>query len=199
MLRRSFHVIALFGCAGALWAQQPSSGLGSKAGPQLTSWRSAATKFRPVPGFLGGVYAPLGVGNRIEVQPELLLSYQGAAQKVREGGTTAFRALNLQFPVMAKFFLDHTINLQAGAFGAYSLMVTTDGKDAKDRMQTTEMGLVAGIGMDGMAGLDLTLRYSGGMTELLKQDDAIYPTSRAVQLTCGYRFVQFGSSRSRRR
>lgn len=196
---RHFTLFALLGSAGTLVAQQPASGIGLKGGPQLTTWRSAASAFRPVPGFLGGVYGPLGVGNRIELQPELLLSYQGATQKVAEGRTLAFRALNLHFPVVAKFFLDHTFNLQAGAFGAFAVMATADGKDAVDRMQTTEMGLLAGIGLDGKSGFDITLRYCGGMTELLKQDDALYPTSRAVQLTCGYRFVQFGSSRSRHR
>lgn len=177
---------------------QLSTGLGLKGGPQLTTWRSAARTYGPMVGMSVGAYVPVGLGNRLEVQPELLVSYQGATWEVPEGKGRNLRELKVVLPLSAKYFLGRTFNLQAGAFGAYGLLAEVNGEDVLDGMQTTEMGLLVGMGIDGQTGLDLSVRYSSGITALLNDDILLYPTSRALQLACGYRIAQFSTNRQRR-
>ena len=198
-MRSLTYPLSIVACllSGIADAQQPSSGLGLKGGPELTSWRSAARAYRPMMGFVAGLYAPIGLANRVELQPEVLLSYQGAGWEAPEEGHHTIRELKVQFPITAKYFLDRTLNLQAGAYGAFELQAHQDGSDIQDRMRPMEMGMMVGIGIDGQTGLDLSLRYAGGMTSLLEQDLVLYPTTRALQLACGYRFVQFRAKRRR--
>lgn len=192
-------LLSLLACPLLLQAQRASrSGLGYMGGPQAATWHSEATAYRPVPGFVAGLYAPIWVGGRCEIQPELLFSMQGAAKDLPDGGTTQFTTFSAVVPVSLKFFLNQTINLQAGVQCGQLLMATADGEDVAKQINRLDMGVNIGAGIGTRYGLDLTLRYYSGLSSILVEDQTIFPMNRTLQFTVGYRFMQFSSYRARR-
>ncbi len=180
-------------------AQRPSrSGLGYMFGPQAATWHSEAVIYRPVPGFVAGLYSPIRAGNRWEIQPELLLSLQGAARDRPEGDRSTMRNLSAIIPVSLKLFLTPAFNLQAGVQGGYLILANANGTDISDQVSKLDMGLNAGVGIGTRSGIDLTLRYYNGLSNTLAEDHVVYPTNRNLQLTVGRRFMQFSKKRFRR-
>jgi len=179
-------------------AQRPSrSGLGYMGGPQAATWRSEAVNYRPVAGAVAGIYVPIWVGNRVEIQPELLLSLQGAARDLPDGERSTMRSLHASMPVSLKIFLNRTVNLQAGVQGSYLLLAKAEGKDITDKLSPLDMGLNVGVGIGSANGIDLTLRYFSGLSNALAEDHTSYPSNRTLQFTMGYRFMQFARGRRR--
>lgn len=198
---RSFVLLPLFAALvfpATGQAQRPSrSGLGYMGGPQMATWRSEAVNYRPVPGFVAGIYVPIWAGNRFEIQPELLLSLQGAAYELPDGGKQAMHNLRATMPVSLKAFVGQTLNLQAGVQGGYLILAKEEGADISDRVGTLDMGVNIGAGIGTTYGLDLTLRYFTGLSNALVDDEAIFPSNRTLQFTVGYRFMQFERQRRR--
>ena len=191
-------LLALFALPIGAKAQRPSqSGLGYMGGPQVATWHSEAVNYRPVAGFVAGIYVPIWAGRFFEIQPDLLLSLQGAAQDLPEDGRSTMRNLRAILPVSLKMFLGQTFNLQAGVQGGYLVMAKADGRDIKDQVSPLDMGINIGAGIGTTTGLDLTLRYYSGLTNTLVEDSHFFPSNRTLQFTAGYRFMQF--SRQRRR
>lgn len=197
-LRTALPFLALLIGPIASQAQRPSrSGLGYMGGPQAATWRSEAVNYRPVPGAVAGIYVPIWAGNRVEIQPELLLSLQGAARDLPDGERSTMRSLHATVPVSLKIFLNRTINLQAGVQGSYLLLAKTEGKDITDELSPLDMGLNVGIGLGTNNGVDFTLRYFSGLSNTLAEDHTTYPSNRTLQFTVGYRFMQFARGRQR--
>lgn len=182
--------------ANTALAQRPSqSGIGYMGGPQAATWHSEAVKYRPVPGFVAGLYAPIWGGNRFELQPEFLISMQGAAKDLPDGGRSTMTNWRAVMPISLKIFLNPTINLQAGFQGSYLLLAQAGKQDITSQVSKLDMGMNIGAGIGTWYGLDITLRYYTGLTNALVDDKAIFPSNRSLQLTAGYRFLQFGQRR----
>lgn len=197
--RSILPLLALVACPFVGHAQRPSrSGIGYMGGPQAATWHSEAVIYRPVPGFVAGVYVPIWAGNRVEIQPELLLSLQGAARDLPDGGRSTMRNLRALVPVSLKLFLCPTFNIQAGVQGGYLILAKADGTDIRDHVSPLDMGLNIGLGIGSVSGIDLTLRYYYGLSNTLDKDQALFPSNRTLQATVGYRFKQLSRKRSRR-
>lgn len=191
-------LLALFAIAIVTTAQRPSrSGLGYMGGPQMATWHSEAVNYRPVAGFVAGIYVPIWAGRSMEIQPDLLLSLQGAAQELPDDGSSTMRNLRAVLPVSLKVFFGRTFNIQAGVQSGYLLMAKADGTDIRDQVSPLDMGLNIGAGIGTTTGLDLTLRYYSGLTNTLVEDKHFYPSNRTLQFTAGYRFMQFSRQRQR--
>ncbi len=113
--RGHFAFWSLFILALPVLGQRPSrSGIGLKAGPQGTNLFGSDKVYKPIPGVVGGIYFPLWVGARFELQPELLLSYQGSQLPDAENGPGRMRMLYLCLPLNAKLYLSNALNIQGG-------------------------------------------------------------------------------------
>ncbi|MFT3886228.1 MAG: porin family protein [Flavobacteriales bacterium] len=150
-------------------------------------------------GGVAGAYFPLDCGMRFEIQPELLVSAQGAALTYGENGRREMRMLYVQLPIIAKVFLSNVLNVQGGVQGGMLLAATEDGGNVKERYRTTDASLAIGLGVDMTSGWDMTFRYTSGLTSILVSDKAIYPTNRTMQASLGYRFLHFSHQRMRYR
>jgi hypothetical protein len=180
-------------------AQRSSrSGYGVKGGFHLAGWRSAVITYDPVPGVTLGGYAPIWVCPSLEVQPELLLSLQGASITLPDDDRRTTRTAYVQLPVTAKFFLNRTFNLQGGIMAGMLVAALANDENVKDGFNSLDHGLLVGLGIDQRNGFDLTLRYYSGMSALLADDQRIYPTNRLLQITAGKRLGQFSQRRLRR-
>jgi hypothetical protein len=190
-----FLVLAL----PALGQRPCRSGIGLKAGGQMASWRSAVNSYNAVPGALAGVYFPICMGPRFELQPELIGSLQGAGRTFGEGERSMLQCIYLQVPVTAKLFLSNAFNLQGGVQVGQLMLAQQDGADVTDELRPFDLGLNMGLGLDMIHGFDLTLRYYSGMTPILVNDDILFPHNRTMQLTAGYRITQFKGFGARKR
>lgn len=198
-MRRSLHLlITLTTLAHTAAAQRwGHSGLGAKLGGQLCNLIASDRTYLAVPGAVAGAYVPLLVSDRLELQPELLLSYQGSDLQQVERDAIRLRMLYLQVPLSAKLFLTNAINLQAGVQAGRCLQAKADDVDVTDDMRTYDVGFTAGLGVDLQRGLDITARYYGGTTPTLISTTGVNPRHRLLQLTAGLRLMRFSHRRGR--
>ena len=194
MRLRTATTLALTLTATVTMAQR--SALGIKGGIVLGTARSELVRYGLVPGATLGPYAAFGVTDRIELQPELLVSLQGASYVVGENDDRwVDRQLYAHLPVSVKFFVGNTFNLHMGGQLGWLLLARTEtGDEARtttDRFVPLDAGIIAGLGLDLISGTDLTLRYYGGVTPTLADDSTVYPRNNTLQFTVGHRFKPF--------
>lgn len=169
---------------------------GVKAGPQLTNFigddaEDAESKI----GFHVGGYANIRFSEQLAFQPELLYSFQGAKTEAK---------LNLsyiQVPLMLKWYAYDGLNFEFGpqvAFnvsgkrkvkntitGAGPLDGTTEVSSNIDDLETIDFGLNIGAGYELSNGLNFGIRYTHGLTEVIKDSDL---KNSVFALGIGYTF-----------
>jgi hypothetical protein len=182
----------------ALGQKAGRSGVGFKIGGQLATSRSAVFTYEPIAGATMGVYAPLILMNRFEIQPELLLSMQGSAFTPVEGERSVSHLYYVQLPISAKMYMSNVVNLQCGLQAGWLALATQNGERVTDRYKPTDVGLNVGLGADMRGGTDLTLRYYIGLTPVLMNDDQVFPSNRTLQFTAGHRFMRIKGHARRR-
>ena len=186
-----FAVVVLAALAGPSTAQ--NSGLGIKGGVLMGTLASEVQRTTWVPGGTLGLYAPVAIGTRMELQPELLLTTTGAGFTRPDGQGYDVRVVYANVPVSVKFFMNNRLNFGAGAqFGHRILAQRTDASgtsDVSDRFESMDLGLITAAAYDFDSGVDLTLRAYWGTTPVLREDDVLFPRNRSVQFTAGYRLV----------
>lgn len=177
-----------------------NSGLGVKLGGNFSYLASEAVAQNEfLFGVHGGVYFPILVRTRLEVQPEILFSMQGGGYQF-SNSITEERLNYLSIPIAAKIYFSNWFNIQVGPQFSYLLNARseyndTEAIDVSDDYFSHDISFLLGLGYDDHRGLDITLRYLLGMTTLLREDDIIYPRNRVVQLSLGYRLAQFSNRR----
>ncbi len=191
-IRLAIILPALCFLLSAVHAQQRgSSGAGLKLSGQWTTLGGAGTDYRPVAGALGGLYVPVLVGNRFELQPELLVSYQGARTRVDEGVEHQLRLVYVQLPILAKLYVSNALNAQFGVQAGKLLSARIDDQRVEDGFEPWDLGFVGGIGVDLMSGFDISARYYVGHTPILSDPTDEFPLNRSAQLGFGYRIAHF--------
>ena len=169
--------------------------MGIKAGAQWSTLLASDATYTGIPGGLAGVYFPILASKRLEFQPELLLSYQGADLQRPESDPAHLRMLYVHLPVCAKLFLTNELNLQGGLQVGKRITATMDDARVTDDLRPYDAGFIAGLGLDLRNGFDLTARYYGGTTPVLTETTGVNPRHRLLQFTAGYRVVRFGHRR----
>lgn len=184
-------------------AQGQLVGVGLKLGPQASHTPSELLETRWLPGAVAGLYVPWGVAPKLELQPEVLVQAIGSGYVSPTGERTSMRSLYVQVPLSFKLYLSNTVNLHAGVFAMRVLaarnVVANEGTDFADRLNRMDYGLHGGMGLDLASGLDLTLRYTGGMTPILANDQSFFPHNRMASFTVGYRMAQLKVGKITRR
>jgi len=189
--------------AFAATCQAQFIGLGVKGGPQLSHTPSELLETKWIPGAVAGLYVPWGVGPKMEIQPEVLVTAIGSGYIGPQETLTTMRSLYLQVPVSFKLYASNTVNFHGGVFGMRVLaaqnVVADQRTDHTKRLNRMDYGLHGGFGLDFPSGFDLTLRYSLGMTPVLANDQTFFPHNRVATFTAGYRMTQLKVSKFTRR
>lgn len=198
MYARASILIPIFALCAISQAQ--STGFGVKGGAVVSSMKVLQKRTAPLVGGTVGLYLPVGIGPRVELQPELLATTMGAEFLDPEGIQRTLRSVYVQLPVTAKIYLSNTFHFSGGyQFGWLLHARETQGDDqanVTDQFKSMDMGFVGGIGADLRSGVDISLRAYGAMTRALRNDETLFLKNRSAQLTIGYRFVQFKRSKS---
>lgn len=177
--------------------------LGMKAGALVGRAHAHHIGTSSVAGATGGLYLPYAAGKRTELQPELLAAYLGSGYQEPDGDAYTVRNLYIQAPLSVKRFFGNSFNVQGGFQMGWLMRAqreTPEGAlDVTEKYYSMDWGLNIGAGLDMRSGWDLTTRYYSGMQPTLVGDQALFPRNRTVQVTAGYRFMDFRNINTVRR
>ncbi len=196
---RKYYLALLPGLVLSVCSQAQSTGIGFKGGLLASTVKALNVRTGPMPGATIGLYVPCGIGPRMELQPEVLLSSLGSTYFEPDGDVTMVRSLYLQLPISLKMYIGNSFNVAGGFQFAKLLLAQEQGTEVNalvtDSYNTLDMGFIGGVGMDLVSGIDFSLRAYGAMTPSLRNDDALFPKNRSLEFTVGYRFTQFRGRR----
>lgn len=130
--------------------------------------RSADTRS----GFVAGFFINYGINEKFRVQPEFIYSSQGSKQ---------FKIEYLQLPVMLKYKIKKTLNVQLGPEVGVKIHEFEDG------VRNISYGVNAGIGIGLLDNLDFEIRYGYGLSQIFDEVTLFQDSkNRYVQVTLAY-------------
>jgi hypothetical protein len=188
-------IIPLMVLCSGVFAQKFQFGL--KGGVNVSNFTN--TSFNNVDnkaliGFHGGAMLSLLLGDHFAIQPEALISTQGAKLKfVDEGVEDNYRLTYITIPVMAKGRFNGGFYLEAGPqFGFKVNENIPGGGDAENFAKNLDLGIAAGLGFHGKSGLGIGARYIVGISKVgdFDDNDFVDPSFRngVAQLSLFYTF-----------
>lgn len=182
---------------------------GVKAGPQITNLIGddvSDDKEAKVGVNVGG-YANIRFSEQLAFQPELLFSLQGNKQTEKEealGTTTTWESKNnlsyINVPLMLKWYAYEGLNFEFGPQVGFNVgaknettmkisnndgTITTESDRDIENIETVDFGLNIGAGYELPMGLNFGLRYTHGLTNIVKDVDA---KNSVIALGIGYTF-----------
>ncbi len=118
----------------------------------------------------------------MSIQPELVYSTQGSA--FDSGDDVKLDYLNV--PVMAKLNLLKILYLEAGPQFGFLLSAKDGSDDIKDNLNSTDIAVGVGAGVELFDKFDVGLRYNFGITDVNKEGDSV--KNNVLQFGISYKF-----------
>lgn len=171
---------------------------GVKAGLNVSNYTSSdgGPSSSALIGFHGGAYLTAMFSEHIGLQPELLYSMQGDKYSYNSGFGSVDVKSQLSYisiPVLFRYNVNDLISFHAGPqFGILASAKSKVGStttDIKDQLKSTDLGLAFGGTVDLPMGLNFTLRYVIGLSNV--DDTGGNAKSTNFQASVGYKL--FGS------
>jgi len=113
------------------------------------------------------------VAGKISLQPELILSMQGAEYEESEGFDGRFKINYLNVPVLAKHYVSEGLFVEVGpqvglllsGKDEYDTPISGE-DDIKDELKSTDFGANIGLGYQFDSGLNVNARYNFGISDI---------------------------------
>jgi opacity protein-like surface antigen len=164
---------------------------GAKAGLNMSNYSGDAEGTSSKIGFQIGAFAEYGISDKISIQPELLFSNLGAKADF-EGTEVTMNQNYLIIPVMAKYAITDAFSLEAGPQIGFLMSAkwkaAGESVDAKDAYNSTDFGFNIGAGYDVAENINIGLRYSMGLSNIIKDSGDSKTQNSNIGLTLGYKF-----------
>jgi hypothetical protein len=142
--------------------------LGAKAGVNISNFTGASNeadlKAKSLIGFHAGGFVSLFLGNNFAIQPEVLLSTQGAKLE-QTGSNTDYKLTYINVPVMLKYRSNGGFYLEAGPQIGFKVDEKVDGT-SQDFAKSTDLSIAGGLGYHSSIGLGIGARYTAGLSKL---------------------------------
>ena len=142
--------------------------LGAKAGVNISNFSGASNeadlKAKSLIGFHAGGFVSLFLGNNFAIQPEVLLSTQGAKLE-QTGSETDYKLTYINVPVMLKYRSNGGFYLEAGPQIGFKVNEKVDG-NSEDFAKSTDLSIAGGLGYHSPIGLGIGARYTAGLSKL---------------------------------
>jgi hypothetical protein len=142
--------------------------LGAKAGVNISNFSGASNeadlKAKSLIGFHAGGFVSLFLGNNFAIQPEVLLSTQGAKLE-QTGSKTDYKLTYINVPVMLKYRSNGGFYLEAGPQIGFKVNEKVDGT-SEDFANSTDLSIAGGLGYHSPIGLGIGARYTAGLSKL---------------------------------
>lgn len=150
---------------GGFSASAQTFQLGAKAGVNISNYTGGEIKSNSLVGFHAGAFLNLGLGKHLSIQPEAILSSQGAKLE-QAGDEENFKVTYLNLPVMVKYRFDGGFFLEAGPQFGFKLDNNTPDEGLEDFAKSSDVSGVVGLGYHGASGLGIGARYIAGLTKV---------------------------------
>jgi len=145
-------------------------------------------------GYAVGGIMQISFQGKVKVQPELLYSLKKVKFDVDAAlgiPDATYNFSYLSVPVIAKYYIIPKANLQFGPqfdmlLSAKREISGMPSQDVKEELNSTDIGLVMGLGLDIAMGLGLDARYVLGLTDEIKK--GVGSKSSLIQLGVFYKF-----------
>lgn len=121
-------------------------------------------------GFYAGALAEIGVSESFFVQPEVLFSMLGGADK--EDKDNKLDLAYITVPVLAKYKMEGLsiyLGPQIGYLVSANAKDDEDTEDVKDQFKSTDFSAVVGVGYTLESGLGFDARYQLGLSSVAKE------------------------------
>jgi hypothetical protein len=176
----------------------------------------SGAKYNNLLGLHFGAYALLRTG-KFGIQPEIVYSQQGQLYNIGSYSNLRTELNYINVPVVVKYYLVGGLNVQAGAQLGVLVSAKGDlvnstggqpvailGQNIKSYVNSTDLGLSFGAGIDIPFGLNLNLRYNIGVSNVNKYQSAGSSSgnspsfslanahNQVLQLSVGYRLYKLG-------
>lgn len=181
-------LLSFFVGVGSTFAQGVSGGI--KAGLNLANQNSSSTSTTSLVGYHGGFYLTLMFSEHLGLQPEILYSAQGSKSTVFS--TTVSQKFDyVTIPVLIRYNLNQLLSFHAGPqLGLLTAAKYVNGSnsiDIKDNIKSTDVGVAAGATVDLPFGLNFTLRYILGLSDINDSGSSTTIKNNNLQVSVGYR------------
>ena len=179
---------------------------GAKAGLNISSITGDTDDYGDLSskvGFQVGGFAEIKISDKFAIQPELLYSAQGAKSKFSEEGISVKATQKLAYlniPVMAKFYVAKGFSLVAGPQLGFLLSAEdevtasfegdseSESADTKEFYNSTDFAFNLGAGYDVTENINLGVRYSIGLSNILKDSGDFKQNNSNIAIAVGYKF-----------
>jgi len=142
--------------------------LGIKAGANISNFNGTFedVKTKSLVGFYGGAFVGLYLGNHFSIQPEALISTQGA--KLRNVSTDEdFKLTYLNIPVLAKYEFNGGCYLETGPQAGINVSGSRfENEKVKDLTKSADFSWAFGLGYHSPFGLGIGARYNLGLSKV---------------------------------
>lgn len=163
---------------------------GAKAGLNISNFTGSDANSKSKMGFHFGGFAQYAFSDALYLQPELLLSFEGAKDKDNDNKVMSVTYLNI--PVMVGYKIG-SISLEAGPQIGFLLGAKYDGETevlgskVKDWFKSTDFCLNLGAGYAITENIGVGVRYCIGLSNVSDNSDTNFKTSN-FQVSVGYKF-----------
>lgn len=165
-MKRGFLIVTLVLLVQVASAQHFQFGL--KAGANISNFTGGnfdAVKKTSLVGFHGGLFLRFNYAS-FGLQPELMVSSQGAKLDSISGGTTTWKVTYITIPVMAQLQLKSGFYLEAGPQVGFKATDDYGSTTLDDFAKGLDLSAAAGFGYRGKAGFGLGARYTAGLSKI---------------------------------
>lgn len=178
---KAFKTIFLALCMAALIPSVHAQKFGVRAGvnyANVTGDDFEDTK--PMTGFYAGVF------KEVTLVPELLFLEPGIQYSMQgyKFDDTDYSIGYINVPILAKVYIVKLISLEAGPQVGFKINDNLEG-DSGDDINTVDMGIAAGVGLNFPLGLSINVRYIQGFTDIV---DDVSGKNQVLQLGAAFKF-----------
>ena len=164
-------VITSFFVLSTLFAAAQQYQLGVKGGINISNFNGgnfSNISKKALIGIHAGGYIGFGIGHHLWIQPELLISSQGATlSKAGSTNDTTYKMTYLAIPLMLKYHADGGFFVEAGPqFGFKMSESNPSGQSISSFAKGLDLGIAAGLGYQGKSGLGIYGRYVAGISKV---------------------------------
>lgn len=190
-------IIPLIVLSTGVFAQTFQFGL--KGGANVSNFTNTSfnnVENKALIGFHGGIMLPLNLGNHFAIQPEALISTQGAKLSSQDGEAFEgdYKLTYISVPIMAKGRFNGGFYLEAGPQFSFKINENIPGGgDSENFAKNLDVGIAGGLGFQGKSGLGIGGRYIVGVSKVgdFDDNDVIDPSFRngVIQISLFYTFL----------
>lgn len=147
-------------------AQKFSVGL--KAGANISNFTGgdfSDVNKKALIGFYGGAYLNFWLGNNFTIQPEALISTQGA--KVEDAGNTeSYKLTYINVPVMFKYKTTGGFYVEAGPQVGFKISESVPDQSIDNFAKNLDLSIAGGLGFQTGGGFGVGARYIAGVSKV---------------------------------